>query len=652
MKRHLFVKESIISRLFNFLILNILFVAFSMGVALQAFALGLGEMRVKSALGQSLLVHADVVGAETEQINPTCLRAKVVTVDGIFIANAIITMHQNAKQRALSFSTRQAMNEPAINLIIDIGCETQLHREFSILLDPPEAIPGMANMSRDDSPFGTVPSNASIKAEPAFATGKSNKWNPKKSQPEKPDNHSDTISQVADVSKKSAGKRRKAPSASRDVLKLSDDIVMPAPSQGLRMSDVLSSDAGQRLIENMQELRAAQARMAAILRDDPQAASSTPAITPEVKIENSKEIASLKQETEQLRKQNLVDKAALSKLQDKSVFDFWLISLAIIAILAIAIVLFLLVYIRRNLSGKNDTWWEGEEEALSAQPEKIEDVINNLQSSYDTKSAAVASSSGALNKRNSSPVAADGIKDVNSDLTPSQAIFENSSFHRTPTLEETNSSIFNFFAPRGNSVKVEEISDVTQEAEFWISMNDPQRAIEILAAQEQVEQPDSPVPWLFLLDLYRTVKDRNKYDILRDRFIVFFNANIPEFDTDLSQMPSRQLEDFPHLMQKICDGWNSNGIIPYLESLLVDDREGKRAGFDLPVYRDILMLLGIAHEIDKIMAIERPSRDLPELVTTKVPEVKADADPLEDAEINTIEFETIDFPIMMDKAKN
>lgn len=648
----MFVKESIISRLFNFLILKLLFAAFSLGMALSAFALGLGEMRVKSALGQSLLVHADVVGTETEPINPTCLRARVVTVDGIFIANAIITIHQNAKQRALSFSTRQAINEPAINLIIDISCETQLHREFSILLDPPETTPGVVNMSRGDSPFGTVANNSSIKAESASTAGTFNKPDSKKKQPAKSDIRLDTTSQVADVAKKSESKRRKPPSASRDVLKLSDDIVTQIPSQSLRMSDVLSSDAGQRLIENMQELRAAQARMAAILRDDPQSASAASAITPEAKTDDSKEIASLKQETEQLRKQNLADKSALAKLQDKSVFDFWLISLAVIAILAIAIVLFLLVYIRRNLSERNDTWWEGEEEALSAQPEKIEDVINNLQSSYDTKSGGGASSSGALNKRNSSLVSADGAKDASPDMTPSQAIFENSSFHRTPTLEETNSSIFNFFAPRGNSVKVEEISDVTQEAEFWISMNDPQRAIEILAAQEQVEQPDSPVPWLFLLDLYRTVKEREKYDVLRDRFIVFFNANIPEFDTDLSQVPSRQLEDFPHLMQKICDGWSSNGIIPYLESLLVDDRDGKRAGFDLPVYRDILMLLGIAHEIDKMMAIEGPLREMPEVVTPKVPEVKVDSDPLEAAEINTIEFETIDFPMALGKTKN
>lgn len=632
----------------------ILVVGHVFGLALPAFALGLGEMRVKSALGQSLLVHADIVGGETEIINPSCLRARVVTMDGLFISSAIITIHQNSKQRALSFSTRQVINEPAVNLIIDINCETQLHREFSILLDPPDVNIGSFNTSREDSPFRLANSRSTPKTEvPAGdrASKQESKSVPRRKKSTNVEDGMGSNPQHLDSAQKRESKRRSsAVVPSRDVLKLSDDIEASMPSQGLRMSDVLSSDAGQRLVENMQELRAAQARMAAILRDESQSAMPVTAVAPESQIDNSKEIASLKQETEQLRKQNLLDKSALAKMQEKPAFDFWLVVLAVIAIFAIVIILFLLVYIRRNLSGSNDTWWQEEEEALSAQPEKVEDIINNLQSSYDKKMAAEANSSGSLSKRNSAIKSDEAGKETASETKPSVPVFENSSFHRTPTLEETNSSIFNFFAPRGNSVKVEEISDVTQEAEFWISMNDPQRAIEILSAQEQLEQPDSPVPWLFLLDLYRTVNDRQKYDLLRDRFIIFFNANIPDFDTDLSKVPSRQLEDFPHLTQKICDGWGRNGIIPYLESLLVDDREGKRAGFDLPVYRDILMLLGIAHELEKIMAIEGPLRASPEVVT-KEPEIESETDPLAAAEFNTIEFETIDFPIMLNKSK-
>ncbi|MBC3874239.1 type IV pilus assembly protein FimV [Undibacterium flavidum] len=621
-----------------------------------AFALGLGEMRVRSSLGQSLLVHADVVGGESELINPSCLRARVVTMDGIFIASANIVIQQNQKRRVLSFSTRQVINEPAINLIIDINCETQLHREFSVLLDPPEALIGAGAFSRDESPFGknnqdgvnpaaTNVTETSVKTEP--------KINPRKKKQTRPEFARDPVEVIPAAASKSEPKKKKVAAVPvKDVLRLSDDIVMPGAPQGLRMSDVLSTETGQKLVENMQELKAAQARMAAILRDESVSAEASVSVAS--KLEDSVEIANLKRETEQLRKQNQLDKSALTLLQNKTGFDYWLLALAVIAILAIVVILFLLLYIRRNLAGQKATWWEGEEELHGAQPEKIEDVINNLQASYDTKSTESTVGSGPLEKRNSTVKPTGEFKSAADDFSPSQALSDHSNFHRTPSLEETNSSIFNFFAPRGGSVKVEEISDVTQEAEFWISMNDPQRAIEILSAQEQLEHPDSPVPWLFLLDLYRTVNDRAKYDQLRDRFIVFFNANIPEFDADLSQIPSRHLEDFPHLMQKICDVWGENNIIPYLEALLVDDREGKRAGFDLPVYRDILLLLGIAHELDRIKAIEGPVQDTREPVAPE-PESRPEPvnggakDHLADAEFGTIEFESIDFPIELGK---
>jgi pilus assembly protein FimV len=338
--------------------------------------------------------------------------------------------------------------------------------------------------------------------------------------------------------------------APKDVLKLSDEVIIPTAQQGLRMSDVLSTESGKELIQNMEELRLAQAKMAAILRDE------KPNVEVPVDSKVAGDILSLKQQAEQLKKQNAIDKAALSQLQNKPSFDTWLIVLAIVAIIAILVILFLLVYIRRNLTNKMPTWWE--DESLSSEispPEKIEDVIKNLQASYDSDASNVGSTNAVSEKKNSVPAA--NLREAASqvDAPASKPVVSETVVGRTPTLEETNSSIFNFFTPRGSSVKVEEISDVTQEAEFWISMNDPQRAIEILSAQEKVEQPDSPVPWLFLLDLYRTVKDQDKYNQLRDRFIVFFNANIPDYEADLSQVLDRHLEDYPQVSQMRCVKW-------------------------------------------------------------------------------------------------
>jgi hypothetical protein len=40
-------------------------------------------------------------------------------------------------------------------------------------------------------------------------------------------------------------------------------------------------------------------------------------------------------------------------------------------------------------------------------------------------------------------------------------------------------------------------------------------------------------------------------------------------------------------------------VVPYLKSLLRDDRNGTRHGFDLPVYRDILQLIALATDPDR-----------------------------------------------------
>lgn len=598
----------------------------------SALGLGLGEMKLRSFLGQGLLVQLELVGAESEFFNTSCVRARVVTFDGVFLANVHVAVQQLANKRHLLLSTRQHINEPAVNLIVDMNCEMQLHREFSILLDLPDHSV-LSNARLEELPVVPALQGASVPAKSNSVESPTGSAEvrpvPRKRAPviaALPESEP-----VAAPPKKS--KRQKTVVA-KDVLRLSDEVVLPKLAQGLRMSDVLSTPTGQDLLENMQDLRAAQARMAAILRDEVELKSP-----PTAELRELGEINQLKKEAEHLKKQNQIDKASLQQLQSKSAFDYWLLALSVVAVLAILVIVFLLLYIRRNLGVAKPDWWEDENESEPVSPVRIEDVIDQLQAKYDINTDS---------DQSAGIVKAESANSAGGDVASTKSLARDSSMHRTPTLEETNSSIFNFYSPRATSVKVEEISDVTQEAEFWISMNDPQRAIEILAAQERVECPDSPLPWLFLLDLYRTVGERDKYEQLRERFISFFNANIPEYEADLSTLAYRQLDDFPHILEKICSLWGSSGTLPYLEALLVDDRKGARSGFDLPVYRDILMLIGIARELERLRLAEARF----EPPASEGGETKAAVDPVEEADFGSIDFEMIEFPLTDPDAKN
>lgn len=145
---------------------------------------------------------------------------------------------------------------------------------------------------------------------------------------------------------------------------------------------------------------------------------------------------------------------------------------------------------------------------------------------------------------------------------------------------------------------VKEIADVMQQAEFWMMLQDPFRAIEILEPFRDVAQPASPVPWIYLLDLYRMVGDKKKYELLIMRIESVFNAKIPRWDGQFGITP-RTLNEFPHVVEKICALWETDEIVPYLESLLLDKRDGARQGFDLPVYRNIIQLITLARDPEK-----------------------------------------------------
>ena len=58
--------------------------------------------------------------------------------------------------------------------------------------------------------------------------------------------------------------------------------------------------------------------------------------------------------------------------------------------------------------------------------------------------------------------------------------------------------------------------------------------------------------------------------------------------------------------------WPTDQIVPYLESLLIDDRDGNRVGFDLPVYREIMFLIGIAYELQSSRKFIKPSLGSPD----------------------------------------
>ncbi|MFA5172420.1 MAG: hypothetical protein WC426_12730 [Sulfuriferula sp.] len=142
-----------------------------------------------------------------------------------------------------------------------------------------------------------------------------------------------------------------------------------------------------------------------------------------------------------------------------------------------------------------------------------------------------------------------------------------------------------------DSLSVSNLMRVTEEAEVFLELGYPDRAIKVLTDDIATHPRSRPAVWLMLLGIYRQQENRPAFDEALVAFNADFNLASPTWD-DIAQ-PEQEGEGLfamPHVLSKIVTLWPSHECHDYLSELLYDDRQGTRQGFRLDVYRDIIWL--------------------------------------------------------------
>ena len=108
------------------------------GHSMPALAMGLGNIDVRSGLGQPLSAQIELYDAP-QRLDAGCFRLLQSQNDLPFAPlKAAIKLQQNQNGHAqLEISTYQTLNEPIILLNLVDECEQQISREYTLLLDPP-----------------------------------------------------------------------------------------------------------------------------------------------------------------------------------------------------------------------------------------------------------------------------------------------------------------------------------------------------------------------------------------------------------------------------------------------------------------------------------------------------------------------------------
>lgn len=147
-------------------------------------------------------------------------------------------------------------------------------------------------------------------------------------------------------------------------------------------------------------------------------------------------------------------------------------------------------------------------------------------------------------------------------------------------------------APAVHVIHPEELFDLQQQAEFFVSVGEHDHAINVLKKHIASNERISPLAYLELLRLYRSLSRMEEFIALRAQFQQYFNAQVPEFSAFSQQ--GRTLADYPDTLAQIEGQWADPAILPLIENLLFCRTDSPIERFDLAAYDDLLLLYAIA----------------------------------------------------------
>ncbi|MET0682123.1 MAG: hypothetical protein ABWZ29_02135 [Casimicrobiaceae bacterium] len=557
-------------------------------------AVGIGAITQQSALGQSLRVVVPVTLGEGEAVASECFRIAAAQQDADGIPQLLfgrVNVERSSAGTNLVISNPRPVNDPVVRLTIQAGCESAaVRREYTLFMDLPAVgvpvvvaeaasreaavAPRPAPAAREQRRPVRPAVRSSTRAASAAGTGEGTEASRKAAPPK------------GRATAKAAPKRPPAVAADQPRLSLSSGAPGTVTGRGATTADREKAQQEQAaaietetqvlrqriveltaLVERMQqEVRAqeiAERAAAEAAKATPQQSATT---TPSEPAKTAPEAATAALEPAKAAPEPATAalepaKTATAKTQKTSppvpARDWWDDNAALIAAIVLLPLLIAvgLLWKRRRVAAEDDQWRLGRTAAPRADraPQAPQSVLRNPTAGLVTPRSPSTST----------------ISGKESDRGPPDDIAV-------------------------DALAVSELSHVTEEARVFAALGHNDRAIEVLHEHIRRLPRSMPAAWLMLLDLYHATGNRPEFRRLAEDFHVHFNVQTPLWEAFAPEEPGLGgLDGFPHVEATVVELWRKPGCRAYLERLLYDNREGRRNGFPLSTYADILLLVQV-----------------------------------------------------------
>ena len=617
-----------------------------------ALAIGMGRPLTQSALGQPLNLLFPVRLSTDETLTPDCVRADVMAGENRLSAGVVQLLLEGDSDttiRAVRLQSTVQIDEPIVTVNLSLGCPARLTRQFTAFIDPPS--PRVTIQVLDSPPVAdSVARNFSPALRAALATSEA-----KPAALLAPDAAPMLVAATSPAPAPAAAPKRmtastvapastsSAPVMPRKAQKDSKSAKQPKTTAPAAAATAVAR-SGPRLRMDMPE----PVEAAVLTASAPQAAAATP---PELLLTLTQlealgqSLTKVQQEQRATEARLLTMRAELEQAQDKRARgERWLMALQ--WGLALAVLVFaggcayLLLSRRRERAEWEQRWWKESRqhlEPVESTPSTPMPVPPPLASPGPTPGLAplfVALAQPLLNEPDETTMRLPRLEGGSqSDALPGSRFVDS----ELPVVEQQAAAPvrvpFSFNTVPDRHVTVEELIDLEQQVDFFQVLGQDEAAIELLESRIASGGANA-LPYLKLLELHQRRADPFAFADLAERFGARFGTLPPTWDTSLSQ--GHDLESYGAVMQRLLARWSDSAdSMALLQNLLShgDASSGEAGhGFDLPAYRDLLMLYGVARdrsehevrsdEIDLFLPLDDTSGEGAALMATMVWQVQ------------------------------
>ncbi len=550
-----------------------------LGIALSGFGqvawgLGFGPLPTAATLGQTLDLRIPLRLEAGEDVPPECVTAEVRFGDVLQQRGTTSAMLEpslpGARDRTVRVLTTTRIDEPVIAVEVSAGCAARVTRRFTLFADPPLYTPPTTTLA------------AVVPIEPGAAAPATEPAAPAAAELAPPSSSAVASAAAARPVKK----RRPRPSAvatARAPVAAAPAPRAPLTAPAMPSGAAVSSQLKLATLEQGANLSAAAASAAAQdIAAAEAAASAASAVAAAASARAAEAEASGARTRAELDKaQQTINelKARLQQTEAPRSDSAMVYGLGGLTLLLLGLLIWM--WRQREQEREASAWLE-QAAASSPRPGTPEgDAATAEALAFAPTPSAPVPLSRPMGFDDTQAASRTGLASRPGGLGPVSA--------PAPLMAERR------------EVSVEELIDLEQQAEFFIVLGQDEAAIDLLMGHLRSTSDTSPLPYLKLLEICKRRGDRKEYERLRDRFNSRFAARAPEWETDLQG--GLALEDYPAVVGRLQSLWSQpKRAMEVLQATLLrepSDADLQADSFDLPAYRELMMLYSVARDLSE-----------------------------------------------------